>query len=103
MTNFYVTYTFADKETRDKFFEEVKACGAIEKSNEEEGCIRYEYYYPAASDRQMFLWEQWETRVHQKHHLETAHYKEFNAIKIKYDTEVDILIEDQIIECDDEE
>ena len=47
MTNFYVTYKCADKETRENFYREVKACGAPEKSRAEEGCIRYEFFYYA--------------------------------------------------------
>ena len=35
MTNFYVTYKFADKETRDAFYREVKESRAPELSREE--------------------------------------------------------------------
>ena len=46
MTNFYVTYTLADPETREAYIKEVLASGVIEKSRAEDGCIRYEYFYP---------------------------------------------------------
>ena len=42
MTNYYVTYTFKNKDTRNAFYEEVKASGVAEASRAEDGCIRYE-------------------------------------------------------------
>ena len=47
MTNFYVTYKFADKETRDAFYREVKESRAPELSREEDGCIRYDFFFHA--------------------------------------------------------
>ncbi len=94
MTNFYVTYTLKDKAARDAFYGEVKACGVIEKSLAEAGCIRYAYYYPADSENRMFLWEQWESRAMQKAHTEQPHFKQLGEIKEKYPMETEILIED---------
>lgn len=96
MTNFYVTYRLRDKEEREAFYQEVKACGAVEKSRMENGCIRYEFFFPADSDTDVFLWEQWETRQAQKEHLKTAHYLELSEIKEKYDVKTEVIAEDQI-------
>lgn len=74
---------------------EVLASGVIEKSRAEEGCHRYAYYYPAESDTQLFLWEQWESREHQKAHCQTAHFAQLGEIKAKYGAETEILIEDR--------
>ena len=49
MTNYYVTYTLKTKEDRDNYYREVRENGIIDKSRAEDGCIRYEYYYPAES------------------------------------------------------
>lgn len=95
MTNFYVTYKFADKKARDDFYSEVKECMAAEKTRQEDGCIRYEFFYNADSDDRMLLWEQWSSREAQQKHLTQPHYLELAAIKGKYNVDTDILIEDQ--------
>lgn len=96
MTNFYVTYKLSGKEERDSFYREVKNCGSIEKSRMDDGCMRYEFFFPADSDTDIFLWEQWETRDAQKEHLKQPHYLEFAKIKEKYDVETDIITEDSL-------
>lgn len=97
MINFYVTYTLKDKAARDAFYEEVKACGVIEKSLAEDGCIRYAYYYPADSENQILLWEQWESRQAQKVHTQQPHFKQLSEIKGKYPMETGVLIEDSAV------
>lgn len=94
MTNYYVTYVLKDKETRDAFYKEVKEGGIIDASVAEEGCIRYEYFYPADSDDKIFLWEQWESRQAQAIHKETPHFAALTALKEKYHVEADIIVED---------
>ncbi len=94
MTNFYVTYKLKDKETRKAFYEAVKASGAPEKTREEDGCIRYEFFFYADDDSAVLLWEQWESREAQKIHLKQPHYLEFDAIKKSYGVEMDVLTED---------
>lgn len=95
MTNFYVTYTLADAAAREAYIKEVLASGIIEKSRAEEGCIRYEYFYPVESDNTLFLWEQWESREHQKAHCGTEHFAQLGAIKARYGAETEILVEDR--------
>lgn len=97
MTNFYVTYTLPDQDARDGYMKEVLDSGVIEKSRGEEGCIRYAYFYPVDSDHTLFLWEQWESREHQKAHCQTEHFAELGKIKEKYGAQTEILIEDQEI------
>ncbi len=97
MTNYYVTYTFKNKDTRNAFYEEVKANGVAEASRNEEGCIRYEYYYHADCDNKIFLWEQWESRDAQALHMKTPHFAVLTGIKEKYEVEAEILVEDQLI------
>ncbi len=95
MTNLYVTYTMPDKASRDGYYAEVRDRGIIKKSREEEGCIRYEFFFPADSDTTLFLWEQWESRDHQATHRETEHFAEMGLLKEKYSVTTDMLIEDQ--------
>ena len=98
MTNFYVTYTLPDQAARDGYLKEVLEGGIIEKSRTEEGCIRYAYFCPVDSDSQLFLWEQWESREHQKVHCQTEHFAVLTGIKEKFDAVTEILIEDQVIQ-----
>ena len=95
MTNFYVTYTLPDAAAREGYMQDVLASGVIEKSRAEDGCIRYSYFYPVDSDTQLFLWEQWESREHQKAHCRTEHFAALGEIKAKYGAETEILIEDR--------
>lgn len=97
MTNFYVTYKLESKAARESFYKEVKESGAAGKTRKEDGCIRYEFFFSADSDTEMFLWEQWESREAQKVHLQQPHYLEFAKIKEKYGAVTDILVEDQIV------
>lgn len=97
MTNYYVTYTFKNKEDKTDFYKEVKQKGIDEKSRLEEGCIRYEYFYPAESDTEIFLWEQWESRDIQKIHTQQPHFAELGKLKEKYNVVADILVEDQMV------
>ena len=90
MTNFYVTYSFSDENTRRKFYEEVKAEKIGEKTRVEDGCIRY-----ADRDDRMFLWEQWESRDAQKKHLQQPHFATLSELKAKYVLDTEILVEDQ--------
>lgn len=98
MTNYYVTYTLKDREARDRFYEAIKRCGADEKSRAEDGCIRYDYFYPADADNLLFLWEQWESRNAQKAHTGQPHFAELGKLKEQYGASTDILVEDQVIE-----
>lgn len=98
MTNFYVTYILDSREDRDAFFADIKACGVMEASRKEDGCIRYSYYYPAEAENQIFLWEQWESREAQKVHTQQPHFKALGELKEKYHMETEIQIEDQVVE-----
>ncbi len=94
MTNFYVTYTLKDKEARDGFYAEVKTSGVIEKSLAEDGCIRYAYFYPADTENQIFLWEQWESRQAQKAHTQQPHFQILGELKKRYGAETEIVTAD---------
>ena len=98
MTNYYFTYRLESQAARDGYFKEVKEKGIIEKSRAEEGCIRYAYYYPADSDTDLFLWEQWESRDAQKKHTQQPHFAVLGTLKEKYNVEAEIVVEDQIVE-----
>ncbi len=95
MTNFYVTYTMPTKADRDGYLRDIQAEGIDEISRGEDGCIRYDYFYPVGSDNTLFLWEQWESREHQKAHCQTAHFARLGELKEKYGATTEIQIEDK--------
>lgn len=94
MVNFYVTYTLKDKSDRDAFYRETAELSVAEKSRQEEGCLRYAYYFPADSENQIFLWEQWESRQAQKKHTEQPHFKALSEAKARYTMETEVCIEE---------
>ena len=97
MTNYYVTYTMPDKASRDGYLREANEQGIPEKSRAEDGCIRYDYFYPVESDNTLFLWEQWESREHQQAHCQTEHFAALGKLKEKYEAQTQIIVEDQVV------
>lgn len=94
MTHFHVTYKMSSKEARDGYYNAVKERGIIDKSRAEDGCIRYDFFFPADSDTTLFLWEQWESRDHQMAHCQTAHFAEMGPLKDEFGVTTDIDIVD---------
>jgi len=94
MTNFYVTYSAPDQAARDGFLAEIKENGIDTACRAEDGCIRYDYYYPIDTADKIFLWEQWETREAQKVHCTQPHFEVLQQIKVKYGLTAEIMIED---------
>ena len=84
MTNFYVTYTMPDKASRDGYLKEIKDNKIDEISKAEDGCYKYDYFYPVENDNTLFLWEQWESVEHQKAHCQTPHFAQLGKLKEKY-------------------
>lgn len=92
MVEFLVTYRFESQEDRDGFYGEIKSKGIKRLCEDEEGCIRYDYFYPCDDEKVLFLLEQWETMEHQKVHTSQPHFGELGKLKDKYNcnTEVEI-------------
>ena len=66
------------------FVEELEKSGVADKVRAEEGCLRYQYYYPANESDAVFLLEQWESAAHQEIHMTQPHMEVLRAIKHKY-------------------
>lgn len=75
-----VTYTVKNGK-RDEFFQKVTESGIAEASRNEAGNMRYEFFYPLASENDIFLIEIWENTDAQKLHGTTDHYKKLTEIK----------------------
>ena len=94
MKNFYVTYKFKNAKDRSEFLREVKPYAQI--SRQEEGCVRYDYYYPAESDLELMLWEQWETAGCQEEHMRSPHFAKIGELKEKYEAETELMTEETV-------
>ena len=84
MLNILVLYKAENGETLRKFYEEVKNAGIIEKSREEAGNLRYDYFFSADRENEILLVEKWESPEAQKEHSTFLHFAELGQIKAKY-------------------
>lgn len=83
MYTIYVVFkSFEGK--REAFIEKIKKEGIVSKVREEEGCIRYEYYFSEKDPDEILLIEAWESEHHQKVHIEQPHMAQLRKIKEDY-------------------
>lgn len=84
----FVTY-HAKKGMGKKFVAELESSGAAQKVRNENGCIRYDYFFSAQDTDTVLLFEEWESVAHQQIHLTQPHIALIKAAKEKYiiDTE----------------
>lgn len=87
MFHLHVFYTAKDQETLNQFYDEVKKAGIIEATHEEEGNIRYEYYFSAERNNEILIVEQWQDRASQEYHDTLPHLVKLGEIKAKYEIE----------------
>lgn len=78
-----VTYT-AKPGCRENFVREAIDSGIVDTIRQEDGYIRYDYFYSAHDDNTILLIEEWETETHQQIHLKQPHMAKLKEIKEKY-------------------
>ena len=81
MYEFLVTYECGTKENRDAFHAALVAEKLGETCEAEDGCLRYEYFFPAKAEDKLFLLEMWESREAQKVHTTQPHFARIGEIK----------------------
>ena len=94
MKSFMLTVTYTAKDGCGKqFVEELESSGVAQAVRQEDGCIRYDYYYSAKDENTVFLFEEWQTEKHQQIHLTQPHIAQLKQIKETYilDTQLRIL------------
>ena len=79
----HVTYTTKPGK-RTEFLNTLTQLGIVEKSKQEPGNIRYDYYYPIDSEDQLLLVEIWEDQKALSFHAQTEHYQQLQSIKSDY-------------------
>ena len=91
--NLLVTYYAKSRDDAHKFVEELLSSGAAAAVRNEDGCIRYDYFYDAEHEDVVLLVEAWESADKQKVHMTQPHMATIKSIKEKYvnDTKLETL------------
>jgi quinol monooxygenase YgiN len=69
---------------RDRFVEEVKKQGVLDKTLAEAGCVRYEYFDSRENPDLLFLLEIWADEKAMEGHQNSAHMAQLRQIKAEY-------------------
>ena len=69
---------------REDFIKRVKDEGIVSDIRNEDGCIRYDYYFSEKDENEILLIEAWETSEHQKAHLTQPHMDKLRSLKEDY-------------------
>lgn len=83
MYTIYVVFKCAPGK-REEYIKTLKDEGLIDAIRNEDGCIRYDYYFSEKEENEILLIEAWESKRHQEIHLEQPHMKRAFEIKPKY-------------------
>ena len=84
-----VTYTVKDGE-RDEFYNQLCDKGIINKSRNEEGNLKYDYYFPVENSNDILLLEIWADAIELQTHSEAPHFLELQELKKQYIASVEI-------------
>ncbi len=83
MYRIYVVFKCYDNK-REAFVEKVKTEGILDDIRNEDGCIRYDYYFSHGDENELLLIEEWESKNHQKVHLDQPHMASLRSFKDEY-------------------
>lgn len=75
---------------RKEFYKKLVEEGIIEKTRQESGNIKYEYYCAVEDHRKLLLIATWENSIAMEKHLKTEHYQLFKKLKAEYIKETQI-------------
>lgn len=93
MKTFMLTVTYTAKDGCAKqYVDEMESSGVAQAVRQEDGCIRYDYYYSAKDENTVFLFEEWQTQQHQQVHLTQPHIATLKQIKEKYILSTDLRV-----------
>lgn len=87
MFTIHVTYTAKDRNTIEQFYNAIKESGAAECCRNEDGNIRYDYFWPTENENELFLLEEWKSEEDQEIHMTYDHFKKIGELKAKYGVE----------------
>ena len=83
MYTIYVSFICHDGK-REAFVERMKSEGVLQAVREEDGCIRYDYYYADENPNELLLIEAWESKEHQQIHIGQPHMAKLREFRNDY-------------------
>ncbi len=69
---------------REEYIQKLKSQGIVDAIRNEDGCIRYDYYFSEKDPDEILLLEAWESKRHQEIHLEQPHMERLRALKYEF-------------------
>lgn len=78
-----VTYTALPGQ-RDAFLSEVAAAGLQSKIQQEDGCLRYDYFRSVQDADELLLVEVWTSEAQQKQHMQHSNMAQLTQIKNRH-------------------
>ena len=69
---------------REEYIRTLKDNGIIDSIRNEDGCVRYEYYFSEKDSDEILLIEAWESKKHQEVHLTQPHMDKYRELKPSY-------------------
>lgn len=86
MYTIYVKFTCLP-EKREAFVRKVTETGVLAAIRNEDGCIRYDYYFSEKDPNELLLIEQWESLEKQQLHIGQPHMDTLRSFKGDYITQ----------------
>ncbi|MBQ4560754.1 MAG: antibiotic biosynthesis monooxygenase [Clostridia bacterium] len=69
---------------REAFVERMKSEGILDTIRNENGCVKYDYYFSESDNNELLLIEQWENKEHQQIHCTQPHMDKMREFKDDY-------------------
>ena len=69
---------------REEYIERLKTDGVVNAIRNEDGCIRYDYYFSEKDPDEILLIEAWESKRHQEIHIGMPHMARLRELKPDY-------------------
>lgn len=69
---------------REGFVEKMEQTGILQAIRDEDGCLKYEYYYSQRDPDELLLIEQWQTKEHQQIHIGQPHMARMQEFRNDY-------------------
>lgn len=83
MYTIYVVFKTKDGK-REEYIKRLRAEGIVDAVLNEDGCVRYDYYFSEKDKNEILLIEEWESKRHQQVHLDQPHMVRLREIKGDY-------------------
>ena len=69
---------------REEYINILKSEGVVDAVRNEDGCIRYDYYFSEKDPDEILLIEAWESKKHQEIHIQQPHMARLRELKPDY-------------------